>query len=137
MAATPPGFYPTSSGDVRWWNGTQWADPPDQQPTRAEAQSVRTTTAPARAAGPTAGRHLGTLLYRPWWTDWIFYLWLFAIIALVVSTVQDYRSDGGLREVNEQIALVIDIAVGVVVQTLFFLCLPSGIRRAIRRIRSR
>jgi len=28
--ATPPGWYPDPDGEVRWWNGTAWADPPTE-----------------------------------------------------------------------------------------------------------
>jgi hypothetical protein len=73
------------------------------------------------------------LFNKPIWKDWIVYLWLFATWAVVAPTIQDYPAP---RTPEDNLALTIDIAIAVVVQTLVFLLLPAVIRRAVRKRRN-
>lgn len=75
------------------------------------------------------------MLRRPLYRDWIFWLWGLMTFVGIKSTL-DYYPDG-IRTGFDRMAFTIDVAIVLGVNTLLFLLLPAGIRRAVRRGRAR
>ncbi len=66
---------------------------------------------------------LFSMLDQPITKDWIFYLWLLSLLAIVPGTLTSSQGGGGL----------FSFLIGVVVQYFVFLRLPVVIRDAIRK----
>jgi hypothetical protein len=66
---------------------------------------------------------LFSMLDQPISKDWIFYLWIVSIIAIIPGTLTSELNGGGLAS----------FLIGVVIQYLFFLVLPATIRKVIRK----
>lgn len=65
------------------------------------------------------------MLNKPIYKDWILYLWLFSIILIIPGTLASNKNGGGAES----------FLIGVMVQTLFLLVLPSSIRSYLRNRR--
>ena len=63
------------------------------------------------------------MLDQPISKDWIFYLWIVSIIAIIPGTLSSELNGGGLAS----------FLIGVVIQYLFILVLPATIRKVIRK----
>ena len=63
------------------------------------------------------------MLDQPISKDWIFYLWIVSIIAIIPGTLSSELNGGGLAS----------FLIGVVIQYLFFLVLPASTRKVIRK----
>lgn len=61
-------------------------------------------------------------LDKPIYKDWIFYLWLFSLVAVIPQNLTLEFSMSGL----------IDFVIAVLVQSLFFLLLPAKVRKRFR-----
>ena len=61
------------------------------------------------------------LLKRPIYTDWIFYLWILSIIAILPGTLFSSKNGGGLGS----------FLIAMVVQYLVFLILPGLVRQGL------
>jgi len=66
---------------------------------------------------------LFSMLDQPISKDWIFYLWLVSLVAIVPSTLTSSQGGGGL----------FSFLIGVVVQYFIFLRLPVLIRNGMRK----
>jgi len=66
---------------------------------------------------------LFSMLDQPITKDWIFYLWLLSLLAIVPGTLTSSQGGGGL----------ISFLIGVVVQYFVFLRLPVVIRNGMRK----
>ena len=66
---------------------------------------------------------LFSMLDQPISKDWIFYLWIVSIIAIIPGTLSSELNGGGLAS----------FLIGVVIQYLFFLVLHASIRKVIRK----
>jgi len=62
------------------------------------------------------------LLKKPIYTDWVFYLWILSVIAIVPGTLLSPMNGGGLGS----------FLIGFVFQYLIFLILPALIRNGLR-----
>jgi hypothetical protein len=71
-------------------------------------------------------RNLDTPVQR----DWIFWLWLFATAASLISVYNQYSQ---LGTTYETVAVLIDIAFALVVQWFFFNWIPRTIRLKMRK----
>jgi hypothetical protein len=66
---------------------------------------------------------LFSMLDQPFTKDWIFYLWLASIVAIIPGTLTSELNGGGLGS----------FLLGVVIQYFVFLVLPAAIRKSIRK----
>ena len=62
------------------------------------------------------------LLRKPIYTDWVFYLWILSVIAIIPGTLLSPMNGGGLGS----------FLIGFVFQYLIFLILPALIRNGLR-----
>lgn len=78
---------------------------------------------------------------RSVWTDWVWYLFVIAVI-VALAGLRDYYSlidpVTGERKFSiegQELAFLTDIVVRVAIQFVLFACIPSWIRSALRRRR--
>ncbi|MCL6538392.1 MAG: hypothetical protein K6T28_07395 [Acidothermus sp.] len=90
---------------------------------------------------PRRGRfQVVKLLDRPLLLDWMFYLWVVALVVGFKNVLDDHSYVDpftGRKEHSLDAAFVFDLAFMFWVQTLFFMYIPAKIRRALRRRRYR
>ena len=63
------------------------------------------------------------MLDQPISKDWIFYLWIVSVVAIIPGTLTSELNGGGL----------LSFLFGVVLQYFIFLVLPASIRKSIRK----
>ena len=66
---------------------------------------------------------LFSMLDQPISKDWIFYLWIVSIVAIIPGTLTSELNGGG----------IFSFLLGVVIQYFIFLVLPASIRKSIRK----
>jgi hypothetical protein len=66
---------------------------------------------------------LFSMLDQPISKDWIFYLWLASLVAIIPGTLTSSQGGGGL----------VSFLIGVVIQYFVFLRLPVAIRNGMRK----
>jgi hypothetical protein len=66
---------------------------------------------------------LFSMLDQPISKDWIFYLWLVSLVAIIPGTLASSQGGGGL----------LSFLIGVVIQYFVFLRLPVAIRSGMRK----
>jgi len=90
---------------------------------------------------PRRGRfQVVKLLDRPLLLDWMFYLWVVALVVGFKNVLDDHSYVDpftGRKEHSLDAAFVFDLAFMFWIQTLFFMYIPAKIRRALRRRRYR
>ena len=74
------------------------------------------------------------LLRRPLHKDWIMWLWMVALVAVVQPTIGRHTySDFNGKVTTVDVTLLIDLAMSFGIQTLLFMLLPAAIRRHFAR----
>lgn len=66
---------------------------------------------------------LFSILDQPISKDWIFYMWLLSVVAIIPGTLTSEKNGGGL----------ISFLIGLVFQYFVFLWVPATIRKGIRK----